>query len=249
MRTHQKFRRSVVIPYFNELKRFPLDLFIKHTKEMSNTAFVLVDDGSTDGLTPMIVELLKIHRLDNVTIIVQKQNLGKASSLHTGFTFSLSMHCSEIGFLDADFSTSIEELVQLFDIMSFTDSDAVIRTRQSASDNTVESELYRLIAGKIFAAFVRLYFRINLLDTQCGAKVFKVNKTLLNSLQQPIINPWLYDLQLILPIIYSKGLVTEVRLKKWINGPESKFNTHKGLHALFKLRQIKIAVNKSIQNK
>ena len=249
MGTNQEFRRSIIIPYFNELKRFPLDLFIKHAREMSNITFVLVDDGSTDGLTPIIMGLLKIHRLNNVIIIVQEQNLGKATCLHTGFTHSISMHCSEIGFFDADFSTSIEELVKLFDIMNFTDSDAVIGSRQSTNDNSIESEWHRFLAGKIFAAFVRLYFRINLLDTQCGAKVFKVNKLLLNSLQQPIINPWLYDLQLILPIIYSKGLVTEVRLKKWVNGTESKFNMRKGLHALFKLRQIKITVNTSIQNK
>lgn len=249
MGAEQEFRRSIIIPYFNELKRFPLDYFIKHAKEMSNTTFVLVDDGSTDGLTPMITGLLKVHKLNNVTTIMQEQNLGKATSLHAGFTYSLSIHCSEIGFLDADFSTSIEELVRLFDVMNSTDSDAVIGSRQSTNDNSIESEWHRFLAGKIFALFVRLYFRINLLDTQCGAKVFKVNKILLKSLEQPIINPWLYDLQLLLPIIYSKGLVTEVRLKKWKNGSESKFNLRKGLHALFKLRYIKIAVNASVRNK
>jgi hypothetical protein len=74
-----------------------------------------------------------------------------------------------------------------------------------------------------------------------------VNETLLKSLEQPIINPWLYDLQLLIPIIKKGGSVAEVVLKEWKNGSESKFNLYKGVIALFKLRQIKVAVDMSIR--
>jgi len=185
--------------------------------------------------------------MNNIVILVQEQNLGKAAALHAGFTYSTTIGSSEIGFLDADFSTSLVEIQRLFDIMNSTNANAVIGSRQTTSNNFIEVDWHRLLAGKLFSAFVRFYFQINLIDTQCGAKVFKVNETLLKSLEQPIINPWLYDLQLLIPIIKKGGSVAEVVLKEWKNGSESKFNLYKGVIALFKLRQIKVAVDMSIR--
>jgi glycosyltransferase involved in cell wall biosynthesis len=247
MSANEEIRRSIVIPYFNELKRFPLNTFVENAKEMSSTTFILVDDGSTDGLTPLIKEFLIVHEMNNIVILVQEQNLGKAAALHAGFTYSTTIGSSEIGFLDADFSTSLVEIQRLFDIMNSTNANAVIGSRQTTSDNFIKVDWHRLLAGKLFSAFVRFYFQINLIDTQCGAKVFKVNETLLKSLEQPIINPWLYDLQLLIPIIKKGGSVAEVVLKEWKNGSESKFNLYKGVIALFKLRQIKVAVDMSIR--
>ena len=239
--------RSIIIPYYNEAKRFPIDIFFSEAKIFSNINFVLVDDGSTDGLTSQLCKLIKIHQLNNIYVIVQEHNLGKAAALKSGFLHCFSIKSVEIGYLDADFAASIEELIRLFDILDSTGADAVIGNRESNGDNLIVAKRYRLIAGRIFSNFVRLYFRINLIDTQCGAKVFRANSTLIKSLQQPIINPWLYDLQLLVPIIKSGGRVVEVPLMKWENSSGSKFSLFQGLLAIFRLRRIKVTINQTLQ--
>ena len=247
MQSNVKNQRSIIIPYYNEAKRFPIEMFICEAKIFSNIKFILVDDGSTDGLSSQICELIKIHELKNIFVFEQEQNLGKAAALHLGFLHCFKMKSSEIGYLDADFATSIKELIRLFDILDSTGADAVIGNRESTGDNSIVAKRYRLIAGRLFSTFVRLYFRINLIDTQCGAKVFRANNILIKSLQQPIINPWLYDLQLLVPIMKSGGTVIEASLKKWENSSESKFSLFQGLLAIFRLRRIKVAINKSLE--
>ena len=210
---------------------------------MPETFFVLVDDGSTDDLTSKIKEFISYERLSNIEILIQKQNLGKAHALQAGFSYSVAKSVRLVGFLDADFSTSLEELNKLFKILESTDADAVIGSRQPSRNNNVEAELHRFLTGKIFSLYVRFYFKINIIDSQCGAKVFKVNNVLINSINQPIINPWLYDLQLLLPIIKSNGTIIETKLKKWINGSDSKLNFYSGLCAFYDLRKLKQQIN------
>lgn len=239
MAYRQYLCRTIVIPYFNEISRFPIHDFIQHTKKLDHINFVLVDDGSSDQLSEAIKAQTKIQKLKNIHIIVHDKNYGKAKALNTGMLFGVAQNSDQIGFMDADFSSSIDELMRLFNILSSTNSDAVIGSRKSNDKNNIESEFHRWLAGRLFSVFIRLYLHINIIDTQCGAKVFKVNSLLLDSLKQPIINPWLYDLQLLLPIIKSGGLVTEIALNNWKNGPRSKFNLLMGAQAFFSLKKIK----------
>ena len=239
MANSQSFGRTIVIPYFNEISRFPIHVFIQQTKKLNHINFVLVDDGSSDQLSEEIKAQTRIQKLKNIHVIVHDKNCGKAKALNTGMLFSVAQNSDQIGFMDADFSSSIDELMRLFNILSSTNSDAVIGSRKSNGNNNIESEFHRWLAGRLFSVFIRLYLHINIIDTQCGAKVFKVNNLLLDSLKQPVINPWLYDLQLLLPIIKSGGLVTETTLNNWKNGPGSKFNLLMGVQAIFSLKKIK----------
>lgn len=236
-------KRSVVIPYFNELLRFPLQSFIEEAKHSLQTTFILVDDGSKDGLTTLIRKSIQEHKISNIIIIEHLVNLGKASALKTGLKHSLVINSTEVGFLDADFSVSLHELYRLFDVLEFTSSDVVIGNRQPTNANIVQATYHRLVIGKLFSTFVRWYFKINLMDTQCGAKVFKVNDTLIQVLDQPVIDRWLYDLQMLIPIIKSGSTVTEVSLQKWINAPKSKFSLWSGLISLTSIHKIKKSLN------
>jgi dolichyl-phosphate beta-glucosyltransferase len=233
------FSRTIVIPYFDEISRFPIHVFIQHTKKLNDVEFILVDDGSSDKLSEEIQTQIEIQKLQNIHIIVHDKNYGKAQALNTGMLFGIAQNSDQIGFMDADFSSSIAELMRLFNILSSTDSDAVIGSRKSNDYNNIESKFHRWLAGRLFSVFIRIYLHINIVDTQCGAKVFKVNNLFLESLKQPVINPWLYDLQLLLPIIKSGGIVTEISLNNWKNGPRSKFNLSMGLQAFFSLKKIK----------
>jgi glycosyltransferase involved in cell wall biosynthesis len=144
-----------------------------------------------------------------------------------------------IAFLDADFSTSLEELIRLIEILENSQASAVIGSRISNDSNVIKSKSYRLFFGKIFSAFTRRYFRLELRDTQCGAKAFKVNQTLKETLDRDVIDPWLYDLQLLVPIIKSGGIILEVELNYWANQDNSKFNLLKGARSVLRVKKIK----------
>jgi glycosyltransferase involved in cell wall biosynthesis len=229
--------RTIIIPYFNELERFPISEFFENAAKITSANFILVDDGSTDGLTSLLTQKIHHERLQNFTIIECQQNFGKAHALKTGFKYAIENESKFIGYLDADFSTSLDDLVNLMSILEDTGVDAVIGNRTPTKSNYIHARKYRVFFGRIFSKYVNRYLRINLSDTQCGAKAFKVNHTLLASLTKEIIDPWLYDLQLLLPIIRNGGVIREVPLNAWIHKGGSKFNLYLGLVAVLKIRK------------
>jgi glycosyltransferase involved in cell wall biosynthesis len=231
--------RSIVIPYYNEEQRFPLSAFMGQILYYPEISFILVDDGSTDSLTFRIRDLVDQLKIENLSILEFPKNLGKGSALRAGMKKGLQNNSKVIAFLDADFSTSLEELIRLVEILENSQASAVIGSRISNDSNVIKSEFYRLFFGKIFSAFARRYFQLDLRDTQCGAKAFKVSQTLKETLDRDVIDPWLYDLQLLVPIIKSGGIILEVELNYWANQDNSKFNLLKGICSVLRVKKIK----------
>jgi hypothetical protein len=83
---------------------------------------------------------------------------------------------SWIGYLDADGSTSISEMITLFSHLSTYDGaigsrwvgGAVLRVRQG---------MLRQVESRAFNLIIRLLFGLHYHDTQCGAKVFRKSAT------------------------------------------------------------------------
>ena len=241
---HSKFFvRSVVIPYFNEELRFPIEQFFSFVQSQLDTCFIMVDDGSTDGLSQIIFDSLEKLGIENVKMLATSENLGKGFAINRGLKYALKEEFGVVAFLDADFSTSLDELFRLVKILEHSTVDAVIGSRVLSDSNIIETKFYRLFLGRIFSSFIRRYLKIDINDTQCGAKVFKVNDTLIQSVEREIIDPWLYDLQLLVPIVRTGGSVLEIKLNRWVNQENSKFNVWKGILSVLKVRRIKQSLN------
>jgi glycosyltransferase involved in cell wall biosynthesis len=203
----------------------------------------MVDDGSTDGLSQIILDSIEKLEIENVKMLATSENLGKGFAINRGLKYSLNQGFGVVAFLDADFSTSLHELFRLVKILEHSSVDAVIGSRVLNDSNVIETKFYRLFLGRLFSSFIRRYLKIDIYDTQCGAKVFKVNDTLKQSVDQEVIDPWLYDLQLLVPIVRTGGSVLEIELKRWINQENSKFNIWKGVISVLKVKKIKQSLN------
>jgi glycosyltransferase involved in cell wall biosynthesis len=116
-----------------------------------NISFILVDDGSMDSLTLRIRDQIDQLEIGNLSIVEFPKNLGKGSALRAGMHKAIQNNSKIIAFLDADFSTSLEELIRLVEILENSQASAVIGSRISNDSNVIQSEFYRLFFGKIFS--------------------------------------------------------------------------------------------------
>ncbi|MCS7151562.1 MAG: glycosyltransferase family 2 protein [Endomicrobia bacterium] len=161
---------SIIIPVYNEEERIvrTLSTIIGYLEGiMYDFEIIAIDDGSVDN-TPKILQnfassYTKIKVLNNTI------NLGKGAAVRNGV---LNAEGEYIYFTDADLSTPIEELEKFLSYIK--DYDIVIGSRATkGSQILVHQPFYREFMGKTFNKLVKLFFRMNFNDTQCGAKLFK----------------------------------------------------------------------------
>ena len=80
----------------------------------------------------------------------------------------------EICFVDADESVSTDDLKGMFHALH--DVDGVIASRRLAGSKIlIKQPINRRLASKAFNIFVRMFFGLPFKDTQCGAKIFKID--------------------------------------------------------------------------
>ncbi len=183
---------SLVIPAFNEAERLPRFLATakawltqRYGKLNEDFEIIVVDDGSTDGTDRVVV-----RELGEASLFRFADNRGKGAAVRVGM-------CVARGelrvFADADGATPIEELARL-QLAIDAGADVAIASRAAAAGRRVyldaegkaapdapparEGEIVwhvhrsRHVTGRIYSALVRFLFELDILDTQCGFKLF-----------------------------------------------------------------------------
>lgn len=156
---------SVIIPAYNESHRivFTLRELKRYLdSEKYDYEIIVVNDGSKDNTA----ELVK--QLGFAKIITNSPNRGKGYSIKRGM---LAAKKKWILFTDADLSIPISELRNF---EKYKESyDIIIGSKHLPDANIkVQQPTYRKIPGKVFAALVRLFFLKDIMDSQCGFKLF-----------------------------------------------------------------------------
>jgi len=156
---------SLVIPAYNEENRIT-DLF--DAIDRFEGELIIVCDGN-DG-TAGVVERIARQRTDLVIRCLKfDHRLGKGGGVIEGLR---AARAPLVGYFDADGSTGIVEMRQLFSHLS--DYDGAIGSRWvSGSTLTVRQGLMRRIESRCFNILIRGLFGLKFSDTQCGAKVFR----------------------------------------------------------------------------
>lgn len=158
---------SIVIPCYNEsenIKRGVLEEIYDFLKRQSFIWEVLIsDDGSTDNSKDLIKERLK--RLKNFSLIENKHG-GKPSALLGGIKEARGEY---VLFTDMDQSTPIGEIKKLLPYAK----DGVVAVIGSRGAVRKDFPIYRKIGALVFMTFRRLLILPEIVDTQCGFKLFK----------------------------------------------------------------------------
>lgn len=232
----------VLIPFFNERNRFDFEILNYEFPEDLRVA--LLDDGSTDGLSAEIIEIVTRFGIDNIRVNRFDVNKGKSEVLRQGFLKAFNdteINYQYIAFIDADFSTELPELIRLISIANEKDLDLVAGSRMKIVGRDIKTNYLRYLFGRFFAILIELLFNLGMYDTQCGAKVFKNSVYLQKAMEKPFINSWLFDIEIMLRLKENfKVKIWEEPLNKWHHKRHSKIRILSLFSIFFGLIRLKL---------
>lgn len=162
---------SVIIPAYNEERRLPRTLESVYqflSKRGRSFEILVVDDGSHDGTTDLVVEYAREH--PEVRIKSYQPNRGKGFAVRVGM---LSARGETMLIDDADGSSPIEEVERLEKALEEGADIAIGSRAKPDQTRKVEALLYRKFMGNTFNAIVQGLLLPGIYDTQCGFKLFK----------------------------------------------------------------------------
>jgi glycosyltransferase involved in cell wall biosynthesis len=214
---------SVVIPAFNESTRIRESLEkIEYYLGRRNfhSEVIVVDDGSTDDT----VAICESTKFPNLRVIRNTQNQGKGFSVRNGVRAAIGDY---VLFTDADLSAPIDELDKLLAAASKENADVVIGSR-GIDNGLIEKHQspMRENGGRFFNFMVRMILGLNILDTQCGFKLFK-RSSVQKAFEKQTTNGFGFDPELLF-VMSKQGLrILEIPVR-WshVEGSKIRFFSH-----------------------
>ena len=222
---------ALVVPCHDEAARLDPEAFLHFVTTHPGVQLVLVDDGSVDA-TGEILERIRAAAPAAVTTLRHSPRRGKAEAVRAGILEGLAQRALLVGFFDADLSTPLQAI---------DDFLAVLRDRPA-----VEFVLGSRV-GRVFATAVSHVLDLPVYDTQCGAKILRVNAATTTLFAAPFDRGWIFDVELIerylrLPVAPGEPLrrdrLYELVLTAWHDRPGSKLRWHDFVRAMVDLGHI-----------
>ena len=221
-------KTCIIIPCYNEEKRFPLLDFKKFIFENKNINFCLSNDGSIDG-TILVLEELKKDFPDRVVIHNYKINEGKAETVRKSInSIFKEKEYDFVGFFDADLATPLNEINRFLNVFKENDNLLMVMgTRFKRLGSNIDRKFKRFFFGRIFATIISHFIlKFPVYDTQCGAKLFssKIPPTIF---EEKFYTKWIFDVEILLRMRIDKRInvftsVLELPLLTWIEKGGSK---------------------------
>jgi len=191
----------LVIPCFNEATRLDtaaFDAFLRDEKKSRGVAFVLVDDGSSDGTLAVLSALAAKHP-ERIRALGLPKNQGKAEAVRQGMLVAMAdEQIDYAGFWDADLATPLEAL-ELF-VATFERNvklAVVFGARVALLGRNIERRASRHYSGRVFATAASMVLGLPVYDTQCGAKLFKNDARGRALFAKPFGSRWIFDVELL----------------------------------------------------
>ena len=163
----------LLIPAYNEERRIEPVLrdYAQFFKKNYSGKFqiVVVLNGCTDD-TLGVVRRVAAEFPAVLRVLEFKEPIGKGGALIEGL--KLASFGDLIGYVDADGATPPHAFLEL--VRHIGDADCVVGSRWLPDSVVHQSQTgNRRFASRVFHTIVQLFFRLNIHDTQCGAKVMK----------------------------------------------------------------------------
>jgi glycosyltransferase involved in cell wall biosynthesis len=220
--------RIIVVPCFNEEHRLPADEFLR-LAACPDLGVLFVDDGSADGTGALLREL-RARRPADIEVLSLPRNSGKAETVRQGLRAALKQGARVVGFVDADLSTPVDEILRLLEMFDRTDAKVLLGSRVRLLGTSIQRSARRHYLGRVFATVASLTLGLPVYDTQCGAKLFRRHPTLEWALSRPFTSRWSFDVELIWRLLQGgkdgEGLgaedFLEIPLRAWRDVPGSK---------------------------
>lgn len=220
---------SLVIPAYNEERR--ISLFFDSINHFDGELIVVCD--GTDR-TAGIVEEIASQRTDlAIRCLRFDHRLGKGGGVIAGLKVA---RAPLVGYVDADGSTRMEEMIRLFS--SLSGADGAIGSRWvDGSTLKVKQGFLRQIESRGFNLLIRLLFGLSFHDTQCGAKVFK-KQAIDTVLPSMISHGFEFDVELLWQLKEAGFHIEEIPIE-WQNKGDSRVQKRDMLRMLAGLLRVR----------
>jgi glycosyltransferase involved in cell wall biosynthesis len=239
---------SVIVPCYNEALRLDVVAFRCFLAEPSAARLIFVDDGSRDATIAVLGKVCAGFE-QRSSILQLEKNSGKAEAVRQGLNHALEHFAPAIvGFWDADLATplpSIQSFVLILDTRS--DLDMIFGARVKLLGRHIDRAPARHYLGRIFATVVSTMLRLPIYDTQCGAKLFRVNPAFRRAMADPFLSKWVFDVEILARLVQMDGgspqrierSIYEYPLETWEEVAGSKVRPHHFVTALLDVLRIK----------
>jgi len=228
---HASFRAALVVPCFNEGKRLDVAAFRSYLSERHGIRIIFADDGSSDNTVEVLQRVCQGYE-DSTHILRGGKNRGKAEAVRMGLLYTLNESDQRVvGFWDADLATPLDAVEELLEVLNARpEINMVFGSRVKLLGRTIERRPVRHYLGRIFATVVSITLGIAIYDTQCGAKLFRVQPDLRQVLAEPFLSKWVFDIEILARYISLCGndaarverMIYEFPLRKWTDVEGSK---------------------------
>ncbi len=236
---------TLVVPCYNEEKRLPVETFRKFAIDGADLTFLFVDDGSTDG-TAAVLANLRREDPSRFAVLTLEQNSGKAEAVRLGMMAAMERGPEIVGFWDADLATPLSEIQQFLDV--FAQKAGVVMVfgaRVRLLGRNISRRESRHYFGRIGATLISRTLGLAVYDTQCGAKLFRVDDTLRQILSTPFRSRWIFDVEIIARLVRLRGrdaaaqAIYELPIREWRDVHGSKVKSRDFIRALRDLWKIR----------
>ena len=237
-------RLVLVIPCYNEARRLKPQPFLQLVAAKRDVEILFVDDGSVDA-TPAALADIVSGGGGRISVLTLKQNEGKANAVRTGMLKAFERQPQYAGYWDADLSTPLSELPAFLDLLEARpDIDIAMGARVNLLGRQVTRRMARHYVGRVFATAASLVLKLQVYDTQCGAKIFRATDLVRRIFERPFRTRWVMDVEILARFSALAGLpsaaakICEVPLQHWSDVAGSKIGIRGGTRAIFDLFRI-----------
>ena len=238
---------ALVVPCYNEAARLAVQEFRAFAANNPGIHLLFVDDGSRDK-TLAVLEMVRAGNEENVSILTCAVNGGKAEAVRLGILHALDHFAPRmVGFWDADLATPLNAVSSLARVLDERpDIEMVFGARVKLLGREVHRRAIRHYPGRVFATMVSLLLRLSIYDSQCGAKLFRVEPRTREIFAQPFLSKWIFDVEILARYLSQHQLsasqlgaiIYEYPLEKWTDVAGSKLHPADFLKAFVDLWRI-----------
>jgi dolichyl-phosphate beta-glucosyltransferase len=226
---------ALVVPCYNEAARLDPQEFLRFAATHPTVRLLMIDDGSGDA-TPEILARMCSAAPASVEALRKPSRSGKAEAVRTGILAGIERRAALVGFLDADLATPLRAIDDFLALLRGRPAlEFILGSRVMLLGRDIRRKTTRHYLGRVFATAVSQALDLPVYDTQCGAKVLRVNVATATLFREPFRNPWIFDVELIarylrLPVAPGeptrRDRLYELVVPAWHDIPGSKLRSY-----------------------